>query len=64
MAWSIAAAAPGTSCRIGASPELPVVAYRINDDGETHVLIAYLDGEPGWVPLDELDVLVRPKPPN
>ena len=64
MAWSIAAAPPGTSCRIGSSPNLPVVAYRLNDDGETDVLIAYLNGEPGRVPLDELDVLVSQKPPN
>jgi hypothetical protein len=62
MAWSIATAAAGTSCRIDAKAGslLPVVAYRINDDGDTDVLVAPLHDEPEWVPLDELDVLASP----
>jgi hypothetical protein len=39
---------------------LPVAAYRINAEGETHVLVAPHNQEPKWVPLEDLDVLSRP----
>jgi hypothetical protein len=63
MSWTIAAAAPGTGCRLtegGEQLEFPVAAYRINEEGMTQVLLAGPDRPPEWIRLGELEMLSRP----
>ena len=66
MGWNVTAAAPGTSCRVeGQSAAITrVAAFRVNDEGETHVLIAPHQEPPEWVPLERLEMLSAAKGPN
>lgn len=62
MGWSIAAAAPGTSCKGELAQLISVVAYRVNDEGETQVLTLPNSGSPTWVPLEEANLIAPPGP--
>jgi hypothetical protein len=54
-----------TRCIIQNQPGvIPVAAYRINAEGETHVLIAPVQDQPQWISLEALVSLSRSSRPN